>query len=789
MSQHRQSTSRTHRPRLRTVRTKVLALLVVPIVSLMALWGYATVTTASNISGLQEAKEVNSTLVAPVNGYTEAVQAERAARLRLQSRAGDADAGQALRQAEQRTGEAIAAMRRGVEANTTDAAALSPQLPARIGRLLHSSGGLGALRKETSTRRLYQGYNDAIAPAFSVRAALTRVSGTDDTSDAGTLLQLARAREALSRQDALLGDSGSAAPDGWQYRDFTGAVYTQRELLVGAVENLRPEDASRYEAVLRSGAFRQLTAQQRKVLDAGPGKKDTVSAADWRTGAGATLDGLAAAEKRAGTEAAAAAGPLSPGTLGGSGLAVGLGFLGVLLSLLLSVRVGRGLVAELSGLRNSALEMARSRLPQTMRRIHSGEQLDLEKEAPLPADPAVGEAEQVGAALTAVQRAALRASAERAEVLSGLSGVYVGLARRSQVLLHRQLDLLDTMERRVEDPAELEDLFRLDHLTTRMRRHAESLLILSGSAPGRSWRSPVPLLDVVRAGVSETQDLARVELGEMPPVLLGGPAVTDVIHLIAELTENAVAFSPPHTTVRLCGQQVGSGAVLEIEDRGLGMSPERLAAANERIGAEDIDLLDSRRLGLFVVNRLARRQGLRVALHSSAYGGVTAVILIPDALLSEAVPVLTEATPEQEPVAERTYVEEPTPAHAAEEPAHAAGPAPGPPPEPVGVAQSQTAPPDEGTDGLPKRVRQASLAPGLRREAEPGASEEPAPGPVPQPRSPDAARATMASLRSGRHRAQAPKAPAAERTEQAGRTEQAEWTERAEWAEDNGGQP
>lgn len=457
-----------------------------------------------------------------------------------------------------------------------------------------------------------------------------------------------------------------------------------------------------------------------------------------------------------------------------------LGLLGVVLSLLLSVRIGRGLVDDLTGLRNSALELAASRLPAAIRRIHSGDDLDLDAEAPLARTPIRDEIGQVGAALTTVQRAALRAVAGRAAVLTGVSGVYVSLARRSQVLLHRQLELLDAMERRTENPSDLEDLFRLDHLTTRMRRHAESLLILSGSAPGRAWRNPVPLIDAVRSGIAETADIDRVQLHDIPDLRLAGTAVADLVHLIAELAENAAAFSPPHTPVVVRGEEVGAGAVLEIEDRGLGMGDEALAAANEKIRTTDIDLLDSRRLGLFVVNRLAERQHVDVTLRRSVYGGVTAVVFVPQQLLEAphpglrplpepeprasghipasdpvAPPIPAQQRPEQELIPRPEREPEPPLTHTAPlqlptQPRHAA---PQPTPSSLALTAEATTSSDDSEDGLPRRVRQASLAPELRGDENAGAGPRPAQGPA--VRSPEAARATMASLRSGRRRASA----------------------------------
>ncbi|GAB3383515.1 hypothetical protein GCM10027452_35830 [Micromonospora halotolerans] len=196
--------------------------------------------------------------------------------------------------------------------------------------------------------------------------------------------------------------------------------------------------------------------------------------------------------------------------------------------------------------------------------------------------------------------------------------------------MHRQLTLLDAMERREHDAEELEDLFRVDHLATRMRRNAENLIVLSGSTPGRAWRRNVPMVDVVRGAVAEVEDYTRVTVRPLGPVSLTGRAVGDVIHLLAELIENGLSFSPPHTTVEVRGMMVSNGFAIEIEDRGLGMGAEELAAANRRIvDRSELNLANAARLGLFVVSRLTERHGVKVQLKESAYGGTTAVVLIP----------------------------------------------------------------------------------------------------------------------------------------------------------------
>ena len=295
----------------------------------------------------------------------------------------------------------------------------------------------------------------------------------------------------------------------------------------------------------------------------------------------------------------------------------------------MSVRIGRGLIRDLTGLRREAQEVSGTRLPRVMRRLAAGEQVDIETEVPRLqyADDEIG---QVGQALNTLQRAAVEAAVRQADMRKGVSDVFVNLARRSQVLLHRQLTLLDAMERRTEDADELADLFRLDHMTTRMRRHAEGLVILSGAAPSRQWRKPVQLMDVVRAAVAEVEDYERIEVRRLPRLAVAGAAVADLTHLLAELMENAAVFSPPHTAVRLHGERVANGFVLEIDDRGLGMTPDALLEANLRLAeTPEFELSDTDRLGLFVVSRLAQRHGVRVSLRQSPYGGTTAVVLIP----------------------------------------------------------------------------------------------------------------------------------------------------------------
>jgi signal transduction histidine kinase len=215
--------------------------------------------------------------------------------------------------------------------------------------------------------------------------------------------------------------------------------------------------------------------------------------------------------------------------------------------------------------------------------------------------------------------------------------IFVNLARRMQSLVHREIELLDDLEAKVEDPELLKGLFTVDHLATRMRRQSESLAVLGGSASRRQWTRQVTMHEVLRAAVAEIEQYSRVKV--VPPVegVLRGGAVSDVIHLIAELVENATKFSPPRTTALLRAQQVAAGVAIEVEDRGLGMLPadqQRMNALLADPGRIDIDeLLRDGRIGLYVVSTLARRHGIKVQLQSNIYGGTQAVVVLPNALL------------------------------------------------------------------------------------------------------------------------------------------------------------
>ncbi|MDX2528919.1 sensor histidine kinase [Streptomyces europaeiscabiei] len=759
--------------RPRTVRAKIVCLLMVPVVSLLALWAYATVTTAQDVARIRQAQRVDASVRGPVADAVAALQAERVAAVRYATRP-SAERESALRRLAQRTDRAVDALRLGDRHTIADGTDLPPGVAERLTGFVTGAGRLRVLRtavldRSSSWTETYERYSTTISTAFGVGGALTGVQDADLGSDARVLLEFSRAGEALAQEDAVLAGARLAGTlDRERLRLFTGAVDTRRTLTEAAGVDLRGPERAAWHELAGGGAYADLRTVEDEVLASHPGAQALHAApeAAWKSAHARVRDDMRAIESDAGREVAGRADPFTRALLTPAGAAVLLGLAAVAASLVISVRIGRGLVVELVSLRNDALEIARRKLPHAMRKLRAGEEIDIDSEAP-PGPLAEDETGQVAEALGTVHRAALRAAVERAELAGGISGVFVNLARRSQVLVHRQLSLLDSMERRSDDPDELSDLFRLDHLTTRMRRHAESLIILSGAAPGRAWRLPVPLTNVVRAAVSEIEDYARVEVRQLPEAKIAGTAVADLTHLLAELVENAAQFSPPHTRVRITGEPVGNGYAVEVEDRGLGMGKETLAEANRRIEqSEALDLFDSDRLGLFVVSRLSARHGIKVHLRTSPYGGTTAVVLLPTPLLHSGLPerspgASAEARPQPE---EREYarvaaiphqepVEQSADRRALMAPVASAGrtPADGPPEPPPGVTtlRPHRHPPEpERTDELPRRVRQAHLAPQLR-EQRTGRPTSTASSRSDDERTPELVRDRMAAYRDG----------------------------------------
>ncbi|MGW4809613.1 sensor histidine kinase, partial [Kitasatospora sp. NPDC004272] len=710
------------RLRRSSIRARIVALLLVPIAALSGLWVYATLVTTGDV---WEQLDLGSTYTAfgdPADQYAHDLQQERTAAVLRLAAPGDADYAAAYTRAREVTDRDLQLLR--YQGTSHDAGKLDADQRTRYQELLDVADQLGAIRSQISQQKqswdgALKDYSDLITPVFAFRSSFI-AKQTGSLPRQGTILvELSRAGEYLSQETsamrALRAGTEAGAKDPRKQQVALDAMNAQQALFRIYIGELGSDDRVAYNALRMGQDWSWLTAAENgfdkaadRAVEVRGGPVDS-----W----GETADKVLTAIDNLNSALAADLGDQARdnaiGALVRGGTAGLIGLTAVVLSIVISYRTGRRLVRELVGLRNAAADLSATRLPSVMLRLRRGEAVDVVAEVP-QLDLGTGEIGQVGRAFNEVQRVAVEAAVEQAELRRGVSAVFVNLARRSQVLLHRQLTLLDTMERRTEDPRELEDLFRLDHLTTRMRRHAEGLIILSGGSPGRAWRKPVRMVDVVRAAVGEVEDYARVQVRPFPGTGLLGSAVADVTHLVAELVENATVFSPPQTHITVQGEVVAHGFCLEIDDRGLGLSEQHLAEINQRLAVEqEFDLADTDRLGLFVVSRLARRHGIRVHLRPSPYGGTSAVVLIPRELLAETVesapdaprqgaedtgthrrppaPAATAATAVRAPAAVQALPVRGQGAHAAPAPAALGGPRPS-------AAEPSTVP-----GGLPRR--------------------------------------------------------------------------------------
>ena len=798
------------RLRPRTIRTQLTALLLVPMVSLAALWTYGSYTTLRGALSLIRVNVTDHYYGSPAEALVVALQDERRAAVEYDASDG-AHGARTLARAERAT-DARAAVVSDHLRHRSQGIALGADQNATAHDVLSAIGQLPSLRlvvkaRNTNWSDVLDQYSALIDPNFRLRSALAELQTGEVALKGSVVVGLGRARELLSQEDALVlgGRAAHGMTDG-QYRDLIGTI-DGRQLLHGIYDpDLPPTDATQLENFEDGQTGWSLLALEDDARAAtAMTTADALPEKTWQPTVNAALAQLADIDGDASYRVDQEAHSAGMDVLRKAALVLLAGLLAVIGSLVISVRIGRRIAARLTGLRDTAEELSGRRLPEMMRRLREGDPVEDVAAIAWPHEPGghrdefgenlgdgIGfggsfqerrggfvddEIGQVGRAFGVAQRAAVQAAVEQARLRRGVAAVFTTLARRSQVILHRQLALLDTMERRSENPEELADLFRLDHMTNRMRRQAEGLLILSGLTPGRAWRRPVRLGEVVRAAVGEVEGYERIVVHRMPARALVGSAVADVLHLFAELMENATAFSPPGTEVAVRGSEGACGFSVEIEDRGLGMNAERLAEANTSIedaaergpetGADVIELPDTDRLGLFTVGRLAARHGVRVTLRRSSCDGTVAVVLLPAELLAD---------PEDGPAESDETGAHPVPGPRALRNAGAgagrhrgpsgdtgtrtadggAGSAPDgagagrPEPDAVRTPRPAVSAGRTTPAGLPRRVPSRNLAPRLREEDV--AHERPtrdAASPADRERSPEAARSVAAAYARG----------------------------------------
>jgi signal transduction histidine kinase len=632
------------RKRQQSIRALLALIFIVPLASLLGLWAFAaSVTTSSAV------EEHNfNTENQQYGGFAEAaftqLAQERELAFTYLSSGRRLPVSQYVAQ-QKATDQAVAAFQRGLATSLAGlAGGARPALNDFDAELALLRGGsrTQGIRREVaagtvSALTAFQDYNAIIDADFRLYASLVVVNNTPLYIQAAASVEAGRGVEMASREATLV--AGTFYTGGRMSKAarilFAQTAANRQLLMTDALKALDPSLGSGFLRVEASGAYKNFAAMENAVINS-IGSKGRVPITPLQL-AGMTqlFKAYQAAENQDRMALSNMGTRVGNRLLEEVGLAGGAGLVAVALSVFLMLAFGRRISRELRGLQRAALDLAEQRLPSVVTRLSKGEDVDVAEEAAALEPGRITETARVAEAFSSVHRIAVEAAVGQAKLRKGVSQVFRNLAWRSQSLLHRQLALLDAMERRETEPEALDELFQLDHLTTRMRRHAEGLIILSGHAPGRGWRDPVPVTDVLRGAIAEVEDYKRVSVICESQDAVIGSAVADVIHLLAELIENAATCSPASTEVTVRAERVGNGFVAEIEDRGIGIAPADLAAFNERLqNPPEFDLADSNQLGLFVAARLAAKHQILITLRRSPYGGTTAIVLLPDAIMA-----------------------------------------------------------------------------------------------------------------------------------------------------------
>ncbi|MHB1597208.1 MAG: sensor histidine kinase, partial [Streptosporangiaceae bacterium] len=623
--------------RRRSVRSRILILVLLPVLALVGLYAVVLDLTVGSYLGLRQAATTRHQLAGRISQVQRQLATEQFdAALYIAS--GRNSVLVSLIAQERKTTAAVrsfttASSSPGILSGTSSAAQQA------ITAWRADLAGLAQLRAKVTSL--------SVTPADALTAYGTLISAGEQVAEQvitpllngstavqashllamGSALQAAREETDLLRADLA---AGSFPPSDQQY--FIRLAVLRQQVWDSTLPQLDPVYQGYFSTLGPAGTVRQMAILESAIPSA-RGGIDQASVRAWTRVEGRYSAGFQAALTRANATLSASILRQSHAIALRLILAGGAGLLAVIAAITIAVIISRDLVRQLRALRDSAIDLTSRRMPEIIGQLRAGEDVQPPPEDTDP-DPGADEVGQVRRAFSAIARTAVISAIDEIRIRRGVNDVFRNLARRNQSLLTRQLNLLDAMERRIHDPEELADLFRIDHLTTRMRRHAEGLLILAGGSSGRIWRDPVPVIDVMRAAVAEVEDYTRVRVTSHTGAALAGNAVADVIHLLAELVENATMFSPAHTQVRVDGDLVARGLSVEIEDRGLGMTDAQIEAANATLtDPPGFEQMGTEQLGLYIAGQLASRHDIKITLRTSPYGGVTAVVLIPKGLV------------------------------------------------------------------------------------------------------------------------------------------------------------
>ncbi|MEU1605189.1 sensor histidine kinase [Micromonospora matsumotoense] len=635
------------------MRTKLATVLVIPSVAFLVLAGVQTGGLVGRTTALNDfARQVGigqqiTTAVDRLQQERDRTAGELAA-LRRAGNAADRDAAQlALRPLHSATDTAIGALREAAgPLADSDAAwqvAYAEALEA-YDQVVYIRAAVPPAVLSSDT--ILGNYHRAVESLLGLLAEPSPGPDRPELTDAVLrYVQLARVKELSSRIRGQLYAAGRAGRYGLEDQVNLTDLRAQQLAALGAFRvAATTAQIQAYDRTSRDKAFVDATRLEEKSIPTGGTALPAVLPANqWWTASEQRQELLRQLETRVLDDAVVRADEVSGAQLRTTLLVLGGVVVVLALAVLLAVMVGRSIANSMQRLRDQALRIAQIELPHALDRLRAVEGGVPKIDVPPAVVRSLDEIGELAEAFVAVHRSAVSVAVEQAETRRTVNAMFVNLARRSQVLVERQLELLDDLEREEADPDQLENLFKLDHLAARMRRNDESLLVLAGTESTRRWNRPVRLGAVLLAASAEIEQYQRVRHESVADLYVVGHAVGELVHLMAELLENATAFSRPDTAVQVTARAEGGGAVVEIADAGLGMSPTALAQANAVLAAPPAaDVAAIERMGHFVVSHLAARHGVGVRL-TAAGQGLVARIALPATLLAPAPAVELDA--------------------------------------------------------------------------------------------------------------------------------------------------
>ncbi|NKZ02007.1 sensor histidine kinase [Nocardiopsis alborubida] len=627
----------------RSLRARMITLVLFPSTVLLALWAAFTALLIGDIGELRATATFTEQVGVPVEETVSALQRER--RATMDAAWGTERTALYLTYSRQRTDEAVDALSQSLDAfDVQDLPEQALAFRAAVNRVdtlrarVDASSPTEIDLEETSTV-----YDEIIEQGLRVWDGHVERADPAQAPHLRSLTSLMRTRELLNQQDTVLAHSVATNAFPVQaHAQFAAAAGAQHYTWDRVVVEMSEEDSQEYIELESYTELQRIYQLQESIISmpVRGGATVPVNATAWQ-GAAEAVDARMRDVEQGQIDRVIAFSRSQSAELRTSVLLMSVpALVAALVSSAVAVGATQRLGRRLQHLRTVTLEHARVRLPEVTARLRAGGSVDVDAEVPRLRVESTDEIGQVAEAFNDAQRAAVAAAVEEAQVRAGVRNMFRNIARRTQALVHRQLGLLDALERAETDPKVLESLFRIDHFSTQMRRNAENLMLLSGDAPVRRGLAPVRVHEAVRAAASEIEDYVRVRVLAVPGVALRGEVGADTVRLLAELLENATSFSPPGTEVTVRGRAgEAGGCVLEVSDRGLGMTREQLEAANALLrDPPRFDLARMRedsQLGLFVVATIAARHGLEVTLSAGQGCGTCAVVAVPGDALAD----------------------------------------------------------------------------------------------------------------------------------------------------------